>query len=200
MKLYYLGVLNNMAKPAVQLCAEHDLSEFSYFTRGEYLRGMIFSSKTVAERTRPGQRNNIEEKGVGYMVHSLGHASGVAVVAITKEYGTLAAQAVLSQVLDAFLLLVVQPASSPPPMKEDNAVAFPLLRDFFRKFQDPHQASQIEAMQRELHETTAVLHKTIGQLLERGEKLEDLAAKSSDLSAASKVFLKSAKSKNNCCA
>jgi synaptobrevin family protein YKT6 len=37
------------------------------------------------------------------------------------------------------------------------------------------------------------------QVLQRGEKLDDLVAKSSDLSAQSKMFYKSAKKQNSCC-
>ncbi len=38
-----------------------------------------------------------------------------------------------------------------------------------------------------------------GQVLERGEKLDDLVAKSSDLSTQSKMFYTSAKKQNSCC-
>lgn len=37
------------------------------------------------------------------------------------------------------------------------------------------------------------------QVLQRGEKLDDLVAKSSDLSAQSKAFYKTAKKQNSCC-
>jgi synaptobrevin family protein YKT6 len=39
----------------------------------------------------------------------------------------------------------------------------------------------------------------LAQVLQRGEKLDDLVAKSSDLSAQSKMFYKSAKKQNSCC-
>jgi hypothetical protein len=56
-------VLDNTKKPAVQLCAAHELSDFSRFTRGEYGNFMTMISKTVAERTGPGQRQSVEEQG-----------------------------------------------------------------------------------------------------------------------------------------
>jgi synaptobrevin family protein YKT6 len=40
---------------------------------------------------------------------------------------------------------------------------------------------------------------SVEQVLQRGEKLDDLVAKSSDLSAQSKMFYKSAKKQNSCC-
>jgi hypothetical protein len=43
-------------------------------------------------------------------------------------------------------------------------------------------------IQRELDETKIVLHKTIESVLQRGEKIDDLVAKSDGLSAQSKMF------------
>ena len=80
MKLYYIGVSLNREfksryltnvnqihksdrKPAIQLCAEYELGEFSRFTRNEYKNFMTMFSKTVAERTSAGQRVAVEEQG-----------------------------------------------------------------------------------------------------------------------------------------
>lgn len=54
-------------------------------------------------------------------------------------------------------------------------------------------------IQQELDETKIVLHKTIESVLQRGEKIDDLVAKSSDLSTQSKAFYTSAKKQNSCC-
>ena len=67
------------------------------------------------------------------------------------------------------------------------------------EYQDPSKADKISAIQKELNETTAVLSKTIDNVLERGEKLDDLVSKSQDLSSQSKVFYKQAKKTNSCC-
>ena len=45
-------------------------------------------------------------------------------------------------------------------------------------------------IQKELDETKIVLHKTIESVLERGEKIDTLVAKSNDLSGQSKMFYK----------
>lgn len=44
-----------------------------------------------------------------------------------------------------------------------------------------------------------MLTKTIEAVLERGEKLDDLVEKSTELSKTSKAFYKTAKSTNSCC-
>ena len=56
------------------------------------------------------------------------------------------------------------------------------------KYQDPQQADSIMKIQKELDETKIVLHKTIESVLQRGEKIDDLVAKSDGLSAQSKMF------------
>lgn len=49
-------------------------------------------------------------------------------------------------------------------------------------------------IQKELDETKIVLHKTIESVLQRGEKIDDLVAKSDGLSAQSKMFYRMATS------
>lgn len=73
------------------------------------------------------------------------------------------------------------------------------LTQALQDYQDPSKADKISAIQRELDDTTAVLTKTIDNVLERGEKLDDLVNKSQDLSTQSKVFYKQAKKTNSCC-
>ena len=54
-------------------------------------------------------------------------------------------------------------------------------------------------VQKELDETKIVLHKTIDSVLDRGEKLNSLVEKSTDLSMASQMFYKQARKQNQCC-
>ncbi|KAM7194984.1 Longin-like domain containing protein [Naviculisporaceae sp. PSN 640] len=195
MKVYYIGVLKNAEKPALQLCAEFELSEFSRFTRDQYANFMTMISKTVAERTAPGQRQSVEEQD--YVIHCYGRSEGVAGVIITKEYPTIAAHSVLSKLMDQFL--AEKPLATINAAKANDSIPFPPLKDFIRDYQDPNKASSIAKIQQELDETKIVLHKAIDSVLQRGEKLDDLVAKSSDLSAQSKMFYKSAKKQNSCC-
>jgi len=195
MKLYYIGVLNNTRSPAVQLCAEFELSEFSRFTRNEYGNFMTMISKTVAERTKPGQRQSVEEQD--YVVHCYARSEGVAGVIITKDYPHISAHSVLSKLMDQFL--TEKTVATINAATTDNSLQFPALQEFIQTYQDPNQANSIAKIQQELDETKIILHKAIDSVLQRGEKLDDLVAKSSDLSSQSKMFYKSAKKQNSCC-
>lgn len=65
--------------------------------------------------------------------------------------------------------------------------------------QDPVQADKLTKIQKDLDETKITLHQTIESVLQRGEKLENLVDKSSDLSMASQMFYKQARKNNQCC-
>ena len=113
-----LQILKNETKPAVELCMEKDLSSYSRFTRnksvihlpihalrpfilGSALQSFLLSdfgnsygefmtlfSKTVAERTRPGQRQDVEEQGRCRCYHATGYPS-LALVYILRARLTL---------------------------------------------------------------------------------------------------------------
>lgn len=73
------------------------------------------------------------------------------------------------------------------------------LSELLARYQDPANADKLVKIQNELDETKVVLHKTIDSVLARGEKLDNLVEKSSDLSMASQVFYKQARRHNQCC-
>ncbi|KAF2317074.1 hypothetical protein GH714_011536 [Hevea brasiliensis] len=64
---------------------------------------------------------------------------------------------------------------------------YPVRSAFSVLNQDPAEADKLLKIQRELDETKIILHKTIDSVLARGEKLDSLVEKSSDLSAASQL-------------
>ncbi|KAH6952149.1 synaptobrevin [Fusarium avenaceum] len=194
MKLFYIGIVRNQDKPAVELISQKDLSAYSRFTRNSYSELLTLFSRTVAERTRPGQRQDVEEHDL--TSHALGSSEGICGVIISdQQYPSLVAHQLLSQVVDEFL--TKYPRSS--WADGEPVLAFPELKEYLSKYQDPHQADSILKIQKELDETKIVIHKTIESVLQRGEKLDDLVAKSDGLSAQSKLFYQQAKKQNSCC-
>jgi len=61
MHLFAIAILRNDVQPAIQLAEAQDLSTFGFFQRSSVGEFMTFFSKTVAERTRAGQRQDVEE-------------------------------------------------------------------------------------------------------------------------------------------
>ncbi|EEB05875.1 SNARE Ykt6 [Schizosaccharomyces japonicus yFS275] len=194
MKLYGINVLRYDPKPVQLLSTVSDLSSFSFFQRSTVGEFMGFFTKTVTERTSPGQRQDVEQSD--YVFHVYNRSDGLCGVIISdKEYPMRVAYTLLNKVLDEFL------AKYPRNKWAEGAVTlpFPELDTYISKYQDPKQADTIMRVQQELDETKDVLHKTIESVLARGEKLDDLIQRSDNLSAQSRMFYKSAKKQNSCC-
>lgn len=121
-----------------------------------------------------------------YTFHAYARTEGVAGIIISDhEYPALVAHQVLSKVVDEFLSKYPRTAYAASSVA---SLDFPQLKDYLTKYQDPQQADSIMKIQKELDETKIVLHKTIESVLERGEKIDSLVAKSNDLSGSSKMF------------
>ncbi|KAG8970032.1 palmitoyltransferase [Tulasnella sp. 419] len=181
---------------ATTLSSASDLSSFSFYQRGSVAEFMTFFSKTVAERTQPGQRQSIQENNYIAHVYSK-EGSGdrlSAVIIADQEYPVRPAFSLLNRLLDEFAQAVQQWATTDPA-----SVAFPAIHTYIQTYQDPRQADSIMKVQQELDETKIILHKTIESVLERGEKLDNLVDRSNALSAQSKMFYKTAKKQNSCC-
>ena len=178
---------------------------------------MSLFSKTVAERTKPGQRQDVEEKctidrpfynphlpafqKVDFEPGTLGLTFADPLPAYTfHAYGRTEGVAgiIISDpdypalVAHQLLSKVVDEFLSRYPRSafanSNPTLDFPQLKEYIVKYQDPQQADSIMKIQKELDETKIVLHKTIESVLERGEKIDSLVEKSDGLSAQSKMF------------
>ncbi len=178
---------------------------------------MSLFSKTVAERTKPGQRQDVEEKCTIH--HPFFTPYLPAFKNVTLETGTPGlsfadplpaytfhaygrtegvAGIIISDpdypalVAHQLLSKVVDEFLSRYPRSafatSNPTLDFPQLKEYIVKYQDPQQADSIMKIQKELDETKIVLHKTIESVLERGEKIDSLVEKSDGLSAQSKMF------------
>ena len=193
-KLYSIAVLRNETKPAHELCHGSDLSSFPWLARSSAQEFMTFTSCTVAEATKAGTRQSIEERGQKFHIYA--RTEGICGVIIADgDYPPRVAFTLLNKVLDEFLAKHAKSkwATGTPKLP------MPELDTYIAKYQDPKQADTIMRVQQELDETKIVLHKTIDSVLQRGTKLEDLAQRSDQLSMQSKLFAKQAKAQNNCC-
>ncbi|MCO5573597.1 hypothetical protein L7F22_027369 [Adiantum nelumboides] len=131
-----------------------------------------------------------------YMVHAYNRNGLCGVVFVDAQYPMRSAFSVLTKVLDEYQKAF---GNSWQNVQSDNSDTWPYLDEALGKYQDPTEADKLLKIQKELDETKHILHKTIDSVLERGEKLDSLVEKSSDLSLASQVFYKQAKKTNQCC-
>lgn len=192
-KLYSISVLRNDTKPAHEISHASDLSSFPWLTRSTAQEFMTFTSGKVAEGTKAGLRQTIEEKGQKFHVYA--RTEGICGVIIADgDYPQRVAFTLLNKVLDEFLAKHPRSKWAMGTPK----LSMPELDTYIMKYQDPKQADTIMRVQQELDETKIVLHKTIDSVLQRGEKLDDLVARSDQLSTQSKLFARQAKKTNSC--
>ncbi|MCO5570923.1 hypothetical protein L7F22_024653 [Adiantum nelumboides] len=137
-----------------------------------------------------------DEKNAEYMVHAYNRNGLCGVAFVDAQYPMRSAFSVLTKVLDEYQKAF---GNSWQNVQSDNSDTWPYLDEALGKYQDPTEADKLLKIQKELDETKHILHKTIDSVLERGEKLDSLVEKSSDLSLASQVFYKQAKKTNQCC-
>ena len=161
------------------------------------IKKLIYLSKTVIERTPLGQRAKVEQDNyVGYVYVT---SQGLASVLVTDGlYPSRVAFSLLNRISDEFLNKFPQNTWSKFNAASTSSF-YPELKSHLGKAQNPESTDPFMKVQRELDETKVILHKTMASLLERGEKLDDLVAKSDELSAQSKMFYKTAKKTNACC-
>ncbi|OAK97940.1 putative vesicle membrane protein with acyltransferase activity [Phaeosphaeriaceae sp. SRC1lsM3a] len=203
MKVLYIGVFKSDPTNSVQLASATELSHISRFTRNAYYEFMVFAGQRLANVTQPGQRHVLDEKEKGFVVYSLGHTAGACGIVITdSEYKPAPAHSLNSKITNDFVNKYPRPAFEEFARnwkKNDPLMSMPVFNDYIQKYQDPLQVDNVAKIQNELDETKAVLHKTIESVLQRGEKIDDLVAKSDGLSASSKMFYTQAKKQNSCC-
>jgi len=196
-KLYYLAVVWRPPEggSAKTLKAASDLASFGFFQRGSVGEFMKFTSKMVVERSARATRTSVKEQE--YMCHVYVRGDGLSGVLVSdQEYPNRVAHSLINRLLDEFAA-AVHPTTW-PSIPEGQA-QFGALEPRLHQWQDPKQADSMTRLEADLDETKIILHGTISSLLERGEKLDDLVAKSEDLSANSKMFYKTARKTNQCC-
>ena len=155
----------------------------------------MFLTKTFMKRTEPGQRQSVEHEG--YVVHCYVRSDGLGGTVTTDlEYPARVAFVLLGQLLEDFC---AEHGDSWKTVTTPESVPFLKADEYLKKYQNPAEADKVTKIQRDLDETTQILHKTIDSVLERGVKLDNLVDKSNDLSAQSKLFYKQAKKTNSCC-
>ncbi|XP_022901820.2 synaptobrevin homolog YKT6 [Onthophagus taurus] len=194
-KIYALSILYKEPNAAKHLKSAFELQCFGYFQRGSIQEFMAFFSKTIVERTQIASRQSVKESE--YMCHVYVRGDNLAgVVICDQEYNSRVAHTLITKVLDEFTQKYPSTTWNSLTERDTN---FPELNVSLAKYQNPREADAITKIQEDLDETKIILHNTIGAVLERGEKLDDLIQKSEGLSTQSKAFYKTAKKANSCC-
>uniref|UniRef100_A0A1I8I6I7 V-SNARE coiled-coil homology domain-containing protein n=1 Tax=Macrostomum lignano TaxID=282301 RepID=A0A1I8I6I7_9PLAT len=146
---------------------------------------MDFTGKLIVERSAPDSgRSQVPEQS--YICHCFVRNDKLAGICISdSEYPARVAQSLLSQKLRTD--------------KTRSQAQFKQLEAELARYQDPKKADALSKVQGDVNDTKAIMTQTMENLLDRGEKLDDLVARSDALSAQSKAFYETAKRTRRCC-
>eukprot|EP00270_Netrium_digitus_P015253 TRINITY_DN5319_c0_g1_i1.p1 TRINITY_DN5319_c0_g1~~TRINITY_DN5319_c0_g1_i1.p1 ORF type:complete len:201 (-),score=36.01 TRINITY_DN5319_c0_g1_i1:480-1082(-) len=190
--LYYVRPVSD--KQPVLLAQATEVSSFGYFQQKPAKEFMLFATRTIATRLPLNQRQSITEGE--YVIHCLNQDGLCCLVCADSEYPSQTAFAAVRKVLDEY---VKDTGASWQEAEEDVKERWPFLESAIADYQDPVQTDKILLVKMKIQETKAQAVVTLAKLMERGESMETLAAKSKDLGLASKQFVKNSKDLNKCC-
>jgi len=196
MKCYAILLFGNAGPAPALLAAGYELSSFSYFQRGSVKEVANFVAREVLSRTAPGARNSVEH--LEHYCHAYVSPSKLGGAVISdKEYPARVAYNLISKALEEFAK--AYPQANAETLTADTIMPLAALEPLLVSYQKPTEVDSVAKIQKDLDETKVILVKSIDQLLARGEKLDTLLDKSSDLSFQSRAFMKNSEKLNSCC-
>jgi synaptobrevin family protein YKT6 len=196
-QLFAIAILNHKGPETspTLISTDYELSSFGFFKRGTVQELVTFFIRQVVQRTRPGEKNVIDEGD--YVCHAYVSVENLAAAVVTdKSYPTRVALSLCALALSEFRTANGDKWRN---FSTDTQMVTPSIKDLLAKYQKPDEADNISRIQKELEEVKEILHHSMEDLLNRGEKLDSIIERSEDLSASSKQFLWQAKKTNQCC-
>ena len=178
MKLYHIS-LHDHNQNDKELLQASALSMFSLWHKGKVNEIMRFISTTIVSRCSAEKKTSVDDGD--FVVHVQINAAGIAGVVISdKRYPKDVAHRLIDKILKIGNI--------------DSKQLDILLQSYQQPETDP-----LYKVKKDLEETKDILCQTLEKILERGEKLDDLIAKTDFLSENSKTFLKVARKSNRWC-
>eukprot|EP01017_Pseudomicrothorax_dubius_P012318 TRINITY_DN1498_c0_g1_i6.p1 TRINITY_DN1498_c0_g1~~TRINITY_DN1498_c0_g1_i6.p1 ORF type:complete len:226 (-),score=70.88 TRINITY_DN1498_c0_g1_i6:124-801(-) len=176
----------------------HELSFLSFFQRPFFKEHLNFGARTCVARAKPGEKTVVEIKEANALCYCNILPNGLSGVAITdNEYPPRVAFMILNEAFNEFLKMYKEDALG--GITKDTSLHVPRMDEMVRVYQDPKEADKLMKIEKELVEVTSIVHKTMEDLLKRGETLESLMAKSKDVSGVSLDFYKKSRQANKKC-
>lgn len=175
-----------------------DVSSVGYFQRGAAKEFIYFLSRTVAKRVSGGTKAQIIQNGNAIFAQST--VDGLAFIAVTDiEYNWRVAFTLLGDLIPIFQQTFRGKYDNVTEATQDNFLPWPYLDETLVKYQNPEEEDKLLRLKKDIDETKIIMYTAIEDLLERGQKIDDLVTQSEDLSYASKTFYSQAKQTNSGC-
>ena len=200
MKILSMHVLYKGADKPVMLKTAFELSFINFATRHMAKGPLKFAARTCASKIKKNETIKVELNDVdNACLYAHVNNDGLCSVIIADlEYPESAAKKVLLEIQKGFLNLYSIDLIK--QYETDQEMKYPELDLMIKKYQDPKQADKLIKIESELNEIQGMLTKTMEDLLDRGEKLDDLMKQSDDISnMAYNFYSKSKETNKKCC-
>ena len=198
MRIISIHVFSLYKTKPIILSSAFSVSFVSIFQRGTLKDFLNFHSRLVIERVEKDTHAQVQlEKGVCFAVAN-DDKIGVTMIC-DEEYPKRVAIDFLLRVHDNFKIFLTQRNINLNTIEKDTDLKFDYINTAIEEWQDPTKKDNIMKLQSELNDVQDIMRQNLSELLKREENLENLMAKSQDLSAASVNFYKQAKKTNSCC-
>ena len=198
MRILSIHVFSLYKDKPIILSSAFSLAFVSIFQRGTLKDFLNFHSRLVIERVKQDTHAQVQlEKGICYAIAN-DDKIGVTMIC-DEEYPKRVAIDFLLRVHDNFKIFLTQRNINLNTIEKDTDLKFDYINTAIEEWQDPSKKDNIMKLQSELNDVQDIMRQNLSELLKREENLENLMAKSQDLSAASVNFYKQAKKTNSCC-
>ncbi|EAR83909.1 SNARE ykt6 (macronuclear) [Tetrahymena thermophila SB210] len=197
MRLISMHVLKWDPENPIFLSSAYELGFISWYQRPFFKETLNFGVRTMTARVQKGDRTVVqldEAKAMAYVVVS----NDIAVVIVCdEEYPQKTPFVIIREVFSEFFKLFT--AQQIGDIKSDTNLKFERLEVMVKEYQDYKKADKLAQLESNLKEVHEITHKIMGDLLRKGEKLEELMAKSKDMGSVSVDFYKKSKKLNSRC-
>lgn len=179
---------------AVRLAYSIDLSDFGFFKRNSAYEIMTFFSRSVATRSNMEDRLSVANNE--YVAHLTANTNKIACIVLTdKEYPNRVALDIGRKAISEFSKQEVNWKLA----NRDLDIPMSELDSLLKQYQKPDEVDNLLKIQKDIDNTKEIMYKNVEDLLARGERIEDIVAKSDDLGRQSKTFVTQANKMNGCC-
>jgi synaptobrevin family protein YKT6 len=194
MKIYCIGVFSIVTLSAEFLDIVYDVSNFNYFLQGTVSEYLKFTSRTIAESTKPNTKTTVVLNEEKFKINMCGYSffTSTGSTGCTGGAGGIGCVVIASEDYPSSLVYRLM-------LKEIRRDSRDSDKINIKEWQLVPSIDKITKVQQEIAETKEIMYKNLESIIARGETLDSLVAKSKDLSINAKAFYHKAKKTNQCC-
>ena len=199
MRILSMHILHKRPHKPIFLKNSYQLDFVGILKRTFVKQSLNFGARTTINKMNKGEmiRLELEEQEDTIIYAHINDKNIATVVICDKLYPESAALKIMLEMENTFLSIYSPDLFN--QYSEDQEIKFPQLDAMIVKYQDPKEADKLIKIESDLTEIQTALHKTMNDLMDRGEKLDDLMKQSEDISGMAYNFYSKAKQSNQKC-